>query len=132
VHRAAAAGPPLRRPGLAAAAFNLIHQSFLLTQQWLWNATNHVTGVSRHHERMVTFTARQALDVVSPTNFVWTNPEVLKRTVETGGTNLVNGAIDWWRDALAGAAGRPQHDGVSFRPGTRWRWTPGKWCCATT
>ena len=54
-----------------------MHQSFLLMQQWIWNATNHVRGVSRHHERMVTFTARQALDVASPTNFVWTNPEVL-------------------------------------------------------
>jgi polyhydroxyalkanoate synthase len=106
--------------------FNLIYQSFLLAQQWLWNATNHVTGVSRHHERMVTFTARQALDVVSPTNFVWTNPEVLARTADTGGANLAQGAIDWWRDALAGFAGRPRTDGVTFRPGQEVAVTPGR------
>ncbi len=106
--------------------FNLIHQSFLLTQQWLWNATNHVTGVSRHHERMVTFTARQALDVMSPTNFIWTNPEVIARTVETGGQNLVQGAADWWRDSLALFAGKPRSDGLTFRPGHEVAITPGK------
>jgi polyhydroxyalkanoate synthase len=113
-------------PGWQEPPFSLMYQSFLLLQQWLWNATNHVTGVTRHHERMVTFTARQALDVFSPTNFVWTNPEVLRRTAETGGANLVQGGIDWWRDALSNVAGRPLGDGVSFRPGQQVAVTPGK------
>ena len=113
-------------PGWQEPPFNLMYQSFLLVQQWLWNATNHVRGVTRHHERMVTFTARQALDVFSPTNFVLTNPEVLRRTAETGGANLVQGGIDWWRDLLASFAGRPPADGVSFRPGEQVAVTPGK------
>ncbi len=106
--------------------FNLMHQSFLLMQQWIWNATNHVRGVSRHHERMVTFTARQALDVASPTNFLWTNPEVLARTMETGGQNLVQGMSDWWADLLSQASGKPRVDGVTFAPGREVAVTPGK------
>jgi len=106
--------------------FNLMHQSFLLMQQWIWNATNNVRGVSRHHERMVTFTARQALDVASPTNFIWTNPEVLARTMETGGQNLVQGMSEWWADLLSSASGKPRADGVAFVPGEQVAVTPGK------
>jgi len=113
-------------PGWQEPPFNLMYQSFLLLQQWLWNATNHVKGVTRHHERVVTFTARQALDVLSPTNFIWSNPEVLRRTAETGGANLLQGGLDWWRDALAQFAGRSQVDGVNFRPGHEVAVTPGK------
>ena len=115
-----------RDPAWQEFPFNLVHQSFLLMQQWIWNATNNVVGVSRHHERMVTFTARQALDVVSPTNYIWTNPEVLARTMETGGQNLVQGASDWWADVLSQASGKPRTDGVAFTPGEQVAITPGK------
>jgi polyhydroxyalkanoate synthase subunit PhaC len=113
-------------PAWQQPPFNMIHQSFLLMQQWIWNATNRVTGVSRHHERMVTFTARQALDVLSPSNFIATNPEVLERAMETGGANLLQGASDWWRDALASFAGKAQTDGQTYRPGREVAVTPGK------
>jgi polyhydroxyalkanoate synthase len=80
------------------------YQSFLMLQQWWHNATVGVEGVSDHHGEVVAFTARQMLDIFSPSNFPATNPEVLKATIENGGTNLVRGLQnfleDWERAVL--------------------------------
>ena len=63
----------------------MLQQAFLLGQQWWHRATTGVEGVSRHHEDVVAFCARQALDLLSPTNSLLTNPEVLNRTIREGG-----------------------------------------------
>jgi len=106
--------------------YNLMHQSFLLLQQWSWNATNGVEGVSAHHEQMMTFLTRQWLDMVSPSNFVPTNPEVLQRTIETGGMNLWEGAYNWWCDFVRQAAGRRPEGAAEWQVGRNIAITPGK------
>jgi polyhydroxyalkanoate synthase len=94
------------RPEWEKPPFNWMAQAFLLGEQWWHGATTDVRGVSRQNQAIVEFSVRQMLDVLSPSNFAATNPEVLHKTLQSGGANFVSGwqnfCSDWMRVMSAG------------------------------
>jgi polyhydroxyalkanoate synthase len=73
------------------ALFDYIKQSYLLTARWMQGIVHHVEGMDDKTAQKVDFYTRQFVDAIAPSNFVLTNPEVLRATIESGGENLLHG-----------------------------------------
>ena len=71
--------------------FDFIKQSYLLMAKYIAASIPEVEGAQDKRGQQLEFQARQFVDALSPSNFVATNPAVLKETVRTGGKNLVSG-----------------------------------------
>ncbi|MGE4278748.1 MAG: class I poly(R)-hydroxyalkanoic acid synthase, partial [Magnetospirillum sp.] len=71
--------------------FDFIKQSYLLSARYMHGLVHGVEGLDDHTAQKVDFYTRQFVDAMAPSNFVLTNPEVLRTTVETGGENLIKG-----------------------------------------
>jgi polyhydroxyalkanoate synthase len=71
--------------------FDFIKQSYLLTARWVQGVVANVEGLDERTAKKVDFYTRQFVDALAPSNFVMTNPEVLRATVESGGENLIKG-----------------------------------------
>ena len=113
-------------PAWHEAPYRVLEQAFLLQQQWWQRATTAVPGVNPHHEQMVSFAARQWLDMVAPSNFISTNPVVQRRTAEERGQNLLRGLGHALEDAWREAGDLPPAGAESFEVGRNIAITPGR------
>ena len=108
--------------------FDYIKQSYLLTARWLQNTVREVEGIDERTARKVDFYTRQFVDALAPSNFLMTNPEVLRATIESRGDNLLNGLQNLLADLERGK-GRlaiRMTDMAAFRIGENIGVTPGK------
>ena len=111
-----------------SAVFDYIKQSYLLTARWLQGTVRQVEGLDDSTAKKVDFYTRQFVDAMAPSNFVLTNPQVLRATIESGGENLVHGLEHMLADLERGK-GRlsiKMTDMDAFKIGENIATTPGK------
>ncbi|RVT84590.1 class I poly(R)-hydroxyalkanoic acid synthase [Rhodobacteraceae bacterium CCMM004] len=81
--------------------FNYIKQQYLFSTEAVQDAIQSLDHLSDKDRKRVEYFSRQILDMMSPTNFLGTNPEALARAVETEGQSLVDGLENLVRDIEA-------------------------------
>jgi polyhydroxyalkanoate synthase len=108
--------------------FDYIKQSYLIAARHIQNAVKDVEGLSPESEKKVAFFTRQYVDALSPSNFVLTNPQVLRETLATGGHNLVRGLNNLLADIEKGGGSLriSMTDESAFQLGRNVATTPGK------
>ncbi|MBC7951643.1 MAG: class I poly(R)-hydroxyalkanoic acid synthase [Rhodospirillaceae bacterium] len=108
--------------------FDFIKQSYLLSARYMHGVVHGVEGMDEHTAQKVDFYTRQFVDAMAPSNFVMTNPEVLRATIESGGENLVKG-LNNLLDDLERGKGKlaiKMTDYDAFKVGENIAVTPGK------
>ena len=108
--------------------YDHIKQSYLLASKFMLSTVRETEGLDAHTAHKVDFYTRQFIDALAPTNFAMTNPEVARRTVETGGENLVQGLSNMLEDLERGQGQLRVRmtDLEKFKLGENVAVTPGK------
>src|SRR6266567_8947619 len=104
--------------------FDAIKQSYLLAATTLLKSASEVQGLDARQQNKLLFYLRQFLDAISPTNTLFTNPQVIHETIQSGGQNLVKGMEHLMRVIKDGQIKMTDTD--AFQPGRNLALTPGQ------
>ncbi|KAA8679434.1 class I poly(R)-hydroxyalkanoic acid synthase [Vibrio gigantis] len=83
--------------------YSFIKQSYLLFSKSYIDTINSIEGIDDKTKERVAFFSRQAINALSPSNFIATNPELMKLTLERNGENLLDGLEQLQADVEASA-----------------------------
>jgi polyhydroxyalkanoate synthase len=108
--------------------FDFVLQLYLLTTQWAQELVKNAEGLDPHTRKKAEFYVQQITNAISPSNFVFTNPEVLRETLASNGGNLVRGMKMLAEDIEAGHGTLRirQSDPSNLVVGVNMATTPGK------
>jgi polyhydroxyalkanoate synthase len=108
--------------------FDYIKQSYLISARHIQHAVANVQGLPEESEKKIAFFTRQYVDALAPSNFVATNPQVLRETLSSGGQNLIKGLNNLLADIEKGGGQLriSMTDEKAFQLGRNVATTPGK------
>src|SRR3954470_21350118 len=108
--------------------YDFLKQAYLLTSQWADRLVKDAPLLDGHTRRKAEFYVKQITNAVSPSNFVLTNPELMRVTLESNAENLVRGMHMLAEDIEAGGGNLKirQSDPSKFAVGVNMALTPGK------
>src|ERR1700747_2619405 len=108
--------------------FDFVLQLYLLTTQWAQELVKKAEGLDPHTRKKAEFYVQQITNALAPSNFVLTNPEVLRETLASNGDNLVRGMKMLAEDIEAGHGSLRirQSDPANLEVGVKMATTPGK------
>ncbi|MCA1240888.1 class I poly(R)-hydroxyalkanoic acid synthase [Stappia stellulata] len=108
--------------------FDFVKQIYLITSQWAEQLVVEAADLDEHTRHKADFYVKQIANALSPSNFVLTNPELLRETLESNGENLVRGMKLLAEDIEAGKGDLKirQSDPTKFKVGKNLGITPGK------
>ena len=108
--------------------FDYLKQSYLIAARHIQQAVGQVEGLAPDSGKKVAFFTRQYVDALAPSNFLMTNPQVLRETLASGGQNLVRGLNNLLADLEKGGGQLriSMTDEGAFQLGRNVATSPGK------